>query len=207
MTRTILRAALFAGAVVAALPAFAHHPMGGETPATLFQGLASGVGHPVLGLDHLAFILAAGAAAALIGRALPLALAFAAATVIGLTIHLTGVTLPLAEIVIAGSVLAAGLMLLTRRVPGLAGWAALFGLAGIAHAYAYAEAIIGAETTPLVAYAVGLAATQGAIVFVVAWGLKVIASSIDGVSLPRATQAVGGISLAIGTVFLMQAVA
>ncbi len=207
MTRTIARAALSAGAVVAAAPAFAHHPMGGETPSTLVQGLASGVGHPILGLDHLAFILAAGAAAALIARAAPLALAFAAATVIGLAIHLNGLTLPLAEIAIAGSVLTAGLLLLTRRAPGLAGWVALFGLAGIAHAYAYAEAIIGAEATPLIAYAVGLAATQGAIVFAVAWGLKAVTASVDGISLSRAAQAIGGVSLTIGSVFLMQAVA
>ena len=34
--------------------------MGGATPATFWQGLASGVGHPVIGLDHLVFLLAAG---------------------------------------------------------------------------------------------------------------------------------------------------
>ncbi|MEM7568093.1 MAG: HupE/UreJ family protein [Pseudomonadota bacterium] len=204
---TILaRAGLTAAALFAATPALAHHPMGGETPATLFQGLASGVGHPIIGLDHLAFILAAGAAAALIGRALPLALAFAAATVVGLVVHLNAVTLPLAEIVIAGSAALAGLMLVARRTPGMAGWTVLFGLAGIAHAYAYAEAIIGAETTPLLAYAVGLAATQGAIVFAVAWGLRAIAGSSTSVGLPRATQAVGALSLAVGCVFLVQAV-
>lgn len=39
---------------------FAHHPLGGETPVTFMHGLLSGVGHPVIGLDHLAFIVAAG---------------------------------------------------------------------------------------------------------------------------------------------------
>ena len=199
-------ATLLAAATVAATPAFAHHPMGGRTPATFLEGLASGIGHPVLGLDHLAFVLAAGAAAALIGRALPLAIAFAVATVIGLAIHLQAVTLPLAEVLVAGSAALAGLLLLTRRAPGLAGWTALFGLAGIAHAYAYAEAIIGAEATPLLAYAVGLAVTQGAIVFAVAWGLRALASASAGMSLARASQAVGGVSLAVGLVFLVQAV-
>lgn len=204
---TIRRFGLTAALTLIASPALAHHPMGGETPSTLFQGLASGVGHPIIGLDHFAFVLAAGAAAALIGRVLPLALAFAAATVIGLVIHLNAYTLPWAEIVIAGSAALAGLLLLTRRAPGLVGWTALFGIAGIVHAYAYAEAIIGAEATPLVAYAVGLALTQGAIVFAVAWALRAIAASSDSISLARGAQAIGGVSMAIGLVFLAQAVA
>ena len=202
-----LRPGLVANAIlltIAATPAFAHHPTGGRTPATFLEGLASGVGHPVLGLDHLAFVLAAGAAAALIGRALPLAIAFAVATVIGLALHLAAVTLPLAEALVAGSAALAGFLLLTRRAPGLAGWTALFGLAGIAHAYAYAETIVGAEATPLLAYAIGLAATQAAIVFAVAWGLRALTSAKP--SLVRATQGIGGVSLAVGLVFLVQAV-
>jgi urease accessory protein len=42
----------------------AHHAMGGTTPQTLAQGLLSGLAHPVIGLDHLAFTLAAGLLAA-----------------------------------------------------------------------------------------------------------------------------------------------
>ena len=38
--------------------AIAHHPMGGNTPSTLWEGLLSGVGHPIIGFDHLAFIVA-----------------------------------------------------------------------------------------------------------------------------------------------------
>ena len=43
---------------LAALPALAHHPMGGTTPTTFMQGLLSGIGHPILGLDHLAALIA-----------------------------------------------------------------------------------------------------------------------------------------------------
>ncbi len=45
-------------ALLAPATAFAHHGMDGETPATLTQGLVSGLAHPVIGLDHLAFVLA-----------------------------------------------------------------------------------------------------------------------------------------------------
>src|SRR6266705_841511 len=40
--------------------AWAHHFMGGGPPETFAQGLLSGLGHPVIGLDHAAFIVAAG---------------------------------------------------------------------------------------------------------------------------------------------------
>ena len=41
--------------LLTASPAFAHHAMGGGVPSTLGQGLLSGFGHPVIGVDHLAF--------------------------------------------------------------------------------------------------------------------------------------------------------
>ena len=49
--------------LLAATPALAHHPMGGEVPQTFWHGLLSGFGHPVIGIDHLAFVVAIGLAA------------------------------------------------------------------------------------------------------------------------------------------------
>ena len=49
--------------VATVLSAQAHHVMGGRTPETFMQGLLSGLAHPVIGLDHLAFIVAMGVAA------------------------------------------------------------------------------------------------------------------------------------------------
>ena len=40
--------------------AFAHHAMDYQMPQTFVQGLLSGFGHPIIGPDHLAFILAIG---------------------------------------------------------------------------------------------------------------------------------------------------
>ncbi len=41
-------------AIIAGIsPAFAHHPLGGEAPQTIANGLLSGVGHPIIGFDHL----------------------------------------------------------------------------------------------------------------------------------------------------------
>ena len=44
--------------------AFAHHPLGGMIPQNFMQGFLSGIGHPVIGFDHLAFVVAVGLIAA-----------------------------------------------------------------------------------------------------------------------------------------------
>src|SRR5215204_274632 len=145
----------------------AHHVMGGTTPRTLAQGLLSGLAHPVIGLDHLAFTVAAGLLAARLAPPLAQAalmpLAFLAAGAVGASLHLAGVDLPGTEIAVALSVLAlAGLILSGRTLPALR-LAALFAAAGLFHGHALAESIVGAEPAPLAAYFFGLVAVQYAI--------------------------------------------
>ena len=79
---------------LSALPAFAHHPMGGATPSTMSEGLLSGIGHPIIGLDHLAFVVAMGVAAFLIGSRFLLPLFFILATIVGTGLHLQAINLP-----------------------------------------------------------------------------------------------------------------
>src|SRR3954470_15642121 len=145
----------------------AHHVMGGTTPQTLAQGLLSGLAHPVIGLDHLAFTVAAGLLAArlppppppLAARLAPplapavlMPLAFLVAGAVGASLHLAGVDLPGAEIAVALSVLAlAGLILSGRTLPALR-LAALFAAAGLFHGHALAESIVGAGPGPLAAH-------------------------------------------------------
>ena len=60
----MLRAGVISTAGLVALslfsPAHAHHPfgMGDSTDLSALQGLLSGIGHPLLGPDHLLFLLA-----------------------------------------------------------------------------------------------------------------------------------------------------
>jgi urease accessory protein len=79
----------------------------------------------------------------------------------GVALHLAGIGLGMTEALVAASVLMAGLaLLMTRRVSAgalLAG----FALAGLFHGHAFAEAVIGAEATPILAYLAGLAVIQG----------------------------------------------
>jgi urease accessory protein len=148
--------------------ALAHHPMGGATPATLWQGFASGIGHPVIGFDHLAFIIGMSMLALLTRAPRLMPLAFVAACAGGTLVHLAAVSLPAAELVIAASVILVGALgLAGARLPVMAA-AALFACAGVFHGYAYGEAVVGAEASPILAYLAGLALVQCAI----AWGLQ-----------------------------------
>ena len=140
--------------------ALAHHVMGGQLPQSFGQGLLSGVGHPVIGVDHFAFVVAVGITAALAGRLWALTLSFVAGTLAGCLIHLAGVTLPVAELVIAATVLLLGAIIATNReLPALM-LAVLFAGAGVFHGWAYGESIFGAEQTPLVAYLAGFTLVQ-----------------------------------------------
>lgn len=150
-------------------PAYAHHPMDGAMPSTLWEGLASGVGHPVIGLDHLAFIVVAGLIAGVAGLGVLAPIAFVAASLAGVGLHLALVDLPAVELIIALSVvIVGGMVALARAGGGVVVWMAVFALAGIFHGYAYGEAVVGAEPTPIVAYLVGLALVQAAIAVAVA---------------------------------------
>ena len=159
MPRTTPTLAASALAAVS-FPAFAHHFMDGDLPATFAQGLLSGLGHPVVGLDHAAFIVVAGFLLAPLERGLPGVLALIAGTLAGAWLHLGGVGLPGGEAGVALSVVLAGVLTMARRrvaLPWLAGGLAL---AGVLHGYAYAETIVGAEATPLAAYLIGFSAVQ-----------------------------------------------
>lgn len=188
---------------LAPLPALAHHPMGGEVPSTLWQGFASGVGHPVIGLDHLAFLLAAGVLAATLGarRGALAVLAFVIGGFGGSLAHVAGIGFGPVEALVALSVVAVGLALLWRGVPA-ALVPAGFALAGLAHGHAFAEAIIGAEQGPILAYLVALALTQSAI----GLGAMLVARRI-GADVPRLRIPVGAVATVAGLVFLAGALA
>ena len=142
-------------------PAHAHHPMGGATPANFSQGLLSGLAHPIIGLDHLDFVIAIGLLATfrkLLGLVIPVT--FVMATVAGTVIHLMNFDLPVPELIISGSVLAAGVLLAKKNQTNLGLLLSLSAIAGLFHGYAYGEAIIGAENTPLFAYLFGFMLIQ-----------------------------------------------
>jgi urease accessory protein len=181
-------------------PAHAHHAMGGGTPATFEQGLISGLAHPVIGVDHLAFILGIGIASAFIGGRFLAPLAFVLATLAGCALQIGGVALPLAEIVITGSVVLLGVLILSgASVPG-ALYLALFAVAGLFHGWAYGESIVGAEQTPLIAYLAGFAAIQ----FVIATGAMLVTRAASESPSAVPLRIAGGAIAGFGAAFLIE---
>lgn len=146
-------------------PAQAHHAMDYALPATMLEGLLSGIGHPVLGIDHFIFIVGAGVLAAQFARGWYLPLIFVFASVFAAGVRYLGTDLSLGELPVAASLVLLGAMLLVAQTPrdGVVGL--MFLVSGTLHGHALAEAIVGAERTPLAAYLVGLAFIQCAIAF------------------------------------------
>ena len=72
---------LAAGLAAFGGPALAHHAMDYALPATALDGFLSGLGHPLIGTDHLLFIVAAGVLAARVERGGLLPVVFVIASV------------------------------------------------------------------------------------------------------------------------------
>lgn len=149
---------------LAATPALAHHPLAGAPMETFTHGLLSGVGHPLLGFDHLFFIIAVGIAAALTGRLLTAPLGYLAGMLGGCALVLANVGLPAVELVIALSLVVAGGLLMTGRTLGAPLVMGLFGVLGLFHGWAFGGSITGVEgalaNAVIVGYFLGLAAIQ-----------------------------------------------
>lgn len=158
-----MTAALFL-LLAGASPAFAHHPFEGVEASQLspIQGLISGLGHPLLGPDHLLFLvallflglkrpvrwilplLAVGLGGSLMSQLLPLAPSVSGMAEAGVALSLA------VEGLIALGVLPAALLL------------PLIGL----HGYLLGSMVVGAEPTPLLAYGAGLLLSQGAVLLI-----------------------------------------
>ena len=143
-----------------AQPVLAHHPLGGRLPANAFEGLMSGLAHPILGADHFLFILAMGLLALRVSVGLWLPVAFVLGGLGGAAFHLHSGSLPLVEVGVTGSLVLAGLFLARQAEPKSLWMLGLGAIAGLFHGYAFGEAIFGAEMTPLWSYLVGLTAIQ-----------------------------------------------
>ncbi len=197
--------AMIAAACAALHPilAQAHHAMDGALPGTVFEGLLSGLAHPVIGLDHLVFVVAMGAACYYFGRRVIGIGAFLVAALVGTMLHVQQATLPYAELWVAASLVLLGMAVLWAS-PTLRGIAIpiFFAAAGVVHGYAYGESIVGAEQAPLLAYLVGFTVIQTAIALT-AFALARHADRIH--RSVAALRTVGGVVSVAGVAFLLMA--
>ncbi|NVO17794.1 MAG: HupE/UreJ family protein [Rhodoplanes sp.] len=129
-TTTAAAAVLLAAADVAS----AHV---GLTPHV--HGFGDGFVHPLLGVDHLAAMLAVGLWSATLGGVAMLAVpaAFVGLLVAGAVLATSGVALPAVEPIVTASVVVLGLLVALKvRLPVVAA-AAVVGLFGLFHGYAH----------------------------------------------------------------------
>lgn len=198
--RTASIAAISAAIAVASGPALAHHPLGGMPMETFAHGLLSGVGHPILGFDHLFFVALVGIAAIYTGSRFVAPLAYIGGMLLGCLFMSYGLKLPLIEIVVGLSLLALGAVVMSGRALGLHAALIAFAAAGLFHGSAFGETIVGQEggapTVVLVGYLIGLAATQYAIALASGWVVATLCNARDASAIQA--RLAGGVVAGIG---------
>lgn len=165
--KALLGATSFAVPLLAVGPAFAHHPLGGMPMETFNHGLLSGVGHPILGFDHLFFVALVGIAALYTARQYTAPLAYISAMMAGCLLMTFGVAMPMAEMAIGLSLLALGAVVLSGYALKTPVAMIAFAAAGLFHGSAFGTSIVGQEAAApavvVIGYLIGLAAVQYAI--------------------------------------------
>lgn len=195
MRRASLLATLAALAAGAAVPAAAH------TLGAHGAGLASGLSHPVGGLDHLLAMVTVGLWAAQHGGRAMVAVpaAFMGSMVLGGALGMAGVGLPGVELAILASVMVLGAVVaLKLRLPVGAGMA-IVGAFAVFHGHAHGAEMPDAASPAL--YAVGFLLATG-----VLHAVGVAAALVAGKALSGAGDKVirvGGAAIAASGAILM----
>ncbi|AFY33838.1 HupE/UreJ family protein [Calothrix sp. PCC 7507] len=135
-----------------------------HTIANSWEGFLWGMADPVMNLDCLVSVITIGLFSANICRGAFIAASFVFAAVFGTIIHLLQLNLAGAEIAIAISVIAFGMMLVISKQLNWVLLAFLGATTGFFHGSAHGELIIGAEIVPLVTYVLGATLTQSVLV-------------------------------------------
>jgi urease accessory protein len=166
----------------AANPALAH------TGAEHALSFAAGFKHPLTGLDHMLAMLAVGLWAGLVGgRALWVwPVAFVGVMLVGGTLGISGIALPLVESGILASVVVLGLLVLAAaRLPVAVG-VVLVGLFALLHGHAHGEELPAAAAAA--SYAAGFAIAT-AILHAVGLGIAYLAGNANARLAVRAAGA------------------
>ncbi|WP_108386607.1 HupE/UreJ family protein [Yoonia sediminilitoris] len=170
-----------AGLILAATPALAHHPLGGLPMETFTHGLASGVGHPVLGFDHLFFVVAMGIAALFTANRLATPAAYIGAMLAGCALMYAGIAMPIAETMIVLSLIVVGGIVLSGKALSTPVAMLVFAGFGLFHGSAFGASIAGQEGgiggAVLLGYLIGLGAIQYLIAVGAGWAIRKLGAS------------------------------
>ncbi len=189
-----------------ASPALAHHPLGGMAMETFGHGLLSGIGHPLLGFDHLFFVIAMGIAALFTGRKYLTPAAYIGGMLLGCYAMYAGVGLPMKELVIGLSLLVVGGIVLSGKGLSAGAFTALFLVFGLFHGSAFGDALAAQEGgvggAVLAGYLIGLGVLQYGVALAAGW----VAETVFKVSSPKAIEArlAGAVVAGVGLFLSME---
>ena len=179
----LLRTSIVAFSFMIPFKVYAHHPLSGTPMETFAHGILSGVGHPLLGFDHLFFVLVIGVAAVFTARRYSTPFAYIVAMLLGCLAMAKGVGLPAKELVIAVSLIVLGAAVFRGKTLGIAPTIVLFAGFGLFHGSAFGDSIVAQEaslgTEVLIGYLMGLGVIQYAVAFGAGWFIKNILHAVE----------------------------
>jgi urease accessory protein len=170
-------------------------------PTTLLEGFLSGISHPVVGLDHLTFMVMIGLVAALMPSGLAVIASFVVASEIGIVIHAANYDFAYSEQLVATTVILGGLLLIAGYGSKPFIWLPFAFIAGLIHGYAFGETILGANLDVTGAYILGVLGVIVAITAAVMLALSKWLKVSDAASIP--VRAAGAIIASIGIYLLI----
>ena len=149
----------------------------------------SGLAHPLLGPDHLIFLIAL----ALVGvqRSGRWMISLLAVGLAGTALGLALPGLPGAELLVSLTLVVEGLVV-AGRLPTM-----LLVPAFALHGYVLSSTVIGWEPTPVATYLLGLLLSQGALLLLALWGLR---HAVERISASTRTLLAGGL-IGLGAAF------
>lgn len=152
---------------------FAHHPLNGLPMETMAHGFLSGLGHPILGFDHLFFVVLVGIASVFTAQRYLTPMIYILAMLLGCFVASAGVLLPARELMISLSLLIVGGIVCSGRDLTPAMWLFMFAGFGLFHGSAFGETLAtqeaGFEIVVLIGYLSGLAIMQTIIATAAGW--------------------------------------
>jgi len=146
--------------------ALSHHPLNGGIMENFNDGFLSGIGHPILGLDHLMFILGVGFISYFSKRFFNYSFTFVLGTFLGMLSLIFGLYLPFYDVIISVALICLGYILVSKKEYNYKGL--IFSFFGIFHGWAYGAILLDSPSMNLQVlsgYSIGLFLTQLLIIF------------------------------------------
>lgn len=190
--------------LLAALLTLASNEVFAHTGVNITYGFSNGFGHPLAGLDHVLVMIAIGVFAAnLGGRAVWLIPAsFLWTMAVGGVLGMWGLKLPLAETVIAISVIVLGAAVALQWSLPIRVAMAMVGVFAVFHGYAHGAEMHSDKAG--LSYAIGFVSAT-ALLHLIGLGIGLSVEKAGNAYLLRALQAGGGLMAAVGMAILMDA--